>query len=86
MNKGILAIGAILAGTFLLTSAPAEARPKKGETGYQRCMNGCDLAKTHLLKACEQADTAEAKQKCRTLGVKKLEEECVSRCKERKGK
>lgn len=86
MKKRLSVIFVLLVAALFLTGSSALARKGKKQNRYQRCTRGCNLAKTHLLKACEKADTPDAKKKCRTVGTKKLEEECMARCKSRKGK
>jgi hypothetical protein len=89
MKKRLSVIFVLLVAALFLASPFASARKSKKMNRYQRCTRGCEMAQTHLLKACEKFDTPDARKKCRTVGTKKLQEECMSRCKSpksRKGK
>jgi len=82
MKRTLHFVMVILSAAILLVGLSAQAK-KGSSSSYKRCIKGCNLAKEQLLKACEKADTAKARKKCRTLGTKKLQEECVMRCKRR---
>ncbi len=79
--KRYLLIVVSLATVLMFAFSTTALAGKKAK--YKRCIKGCDMAKTQLLKACDKNQDANVRQKCRTLGVKKLKEECYSRCKKR---
>ncbi len=80
MKRSILIV---LSLATILMFALSSSVLAKNKAKYKRCVKGCDMAKTQLLKACDKNQDSNVRQKCRTLGVKKLQEECYARCKKR---
>ncbi len=80
MKKTFQTIMVVLASALFLMAATAWA---KGGSAAQ-CKKDCGIAKESLLKACDKNKDPKVREKCKTLGSKKIMEECMSRC--RKGR
>ena len=50
------------------------------------CVGDCKRVQEFMLKSCEQIKTKKGREKCRTLGPKKVMDECLKQCKTYKGK
>lgn len=63
-----------------LAAATATAKKKRD------CIGDCKRVQEFMLKSCEQIKTKKGREKCRTLGPKKVMDECMKQCKNYKGK
>lgn len=76
MKKTAQIIMVALASALFLVASMAWA--KSGSKA--QCKKDCNIAKQSLLKACDKNKDPKVREKCKTLGSKKVMEECMSRC------
>jgi hypothetical protein len=76
MKKTVQIIMVVLASALFLMASVAWAKPGS----KAQCKKDCDIAKQSLLKACDKNKDPKVREKCKTMGSKKVMEECMSRC------